>query len=98
MRKPPEEEVSRSAAGQQHSSSSSSPEATAAAPAEAAALSVAELAKTVAVQPQVREPLPGLFASMGLETVYFIRCGERAAIVDTGYVHTFGAHLNNFEA
>jgi glyoxylase-like metal-dependent hydrolase (beta-lactamase superfamily II) len=67
-------------------------------PESAPALSVAELAKTMAVQPEVHEPLPGLFASMGLETVYFIPCGKRSVLVDTGFVHTFDAHLRNFEA
>lgn len=59
--------------------------------------SIAERAIAVAVKPPVHEPMPGVFASCGLETVYLIRCGKRSVLVDTGFVHTFPAHLENFE-
>ena len=54
------------------------------------------LATSMAVHPPVREPLPGVFASCGLETVYLVRCGKRSVMIDTGFVHTLPAHLDNF--
>jgi len=52
----------------------------------------------VPVRPPVREVLPGVFASSALETVYLIRCNRRSVLVDTGFVHNFAAHMENFEA
>jgi glyoxylase-like metal-dependent hydrolase (beta-lactamase superfamily II) len=57
---------------------------------------LAERAKGMMVGSPAREVLPGVFASGGLEVVYYIRCGTRAVLVDTGFVHTFPAHLENF--
>jgi len=59
-------------------------------------LSVAEMAKTMAVRSPATEILPGVFASGGVEVIYYIQCGDRAVLVDTGFVHTFPAHLENF--
>lgn len=75
----------------------SAPSTAASPKAASAPRNIAETALTVAVKPPVHEPLPGVFASCGLETVYFIRCGKRSVLVDTGFVHTFPAHLENFE-
>lgn len=59
-------------------------------------MSVPERAKTMAVRGPALEVLPNVFASLGLESVYYIRCGKRAVLVDTGFVHTLPAHLENF--
>ena len=56
------------------------------------------LIQATAVRRPVQEPLPGVFASLGLETVYYIRCGERAVLIDTGFLHNADAHLSNFES
>jgi glyoxylase-like metal-dependent hydrolase (beta-lactamase superfamily II) len=56
------------------------------------------LKETTAVRPPVQEPLPGVFASLALETVYYIRCADRAVLVDTGFFHNADAHLANFES
>ncbi len=58
--------------------------------------SLAERAATTGVRSPVVEPLPGVFVSCGFETVYLIRCGRRSVLLDTGFVHTFAAHLENF--
>ena len=58
---------------------------------------VAAGAFSAPVQEPAREALPGVFASMSLETVYYIRCGERAVLIDTGFVRSFPLHLANFE-
>lgn len=50
------------------------------------------------VRPPPETPLPNVYASLASETVYFIRCGRRSVLVDTGYVHNAHAHLANFEA
>lgn len=59
-------------------------------------IGLAEIAKTMAVLSPAVEVLPGVFASAGVEVVYYIKCGDRAVLVDTGFVHTFAAHLQNF--
>jgi glyoxylase-like metal-dependent hydrolase (beta-lactamase superfamily II) len=59
---------------------------------------IAELAATCPVRRPPAEPLPGVFASCALETVYLIRCGRCSVLVDTGFVHNFAAHLDNFAA
>ena len=46
----------------------------------------------------VRNPLPGVYSSHGIETVYLIRCGDARVLVDTGFQHNFQEHLRNFEA
>jgi hypothetical protein len=45
--------------------------------------SMPERAKGMMVGSPAREVLPGVFASGGLEVVYYIRCGARAVLVDT---------------
>ena len=46
----------------------------------------------------VRNPLPDLYSSHGIETVYLIRCGEASVLVDTGFQHNFQGHLENFKS
>ena len=46
----------------------------------------------------VRNPLPGVYSSHGIETVYLIRCGDASVLVDTGFQHNFQGHLDNFKA
>ncbi len=46
----------------------------------------------------VRNPLPGVYTSHGIETVYLIRCGDASVLVDTGFQHNFLGHLENFKA
>ena len=45
----------------------------------------------------VRNPLPGVYSSHGIETVYLIRCGDASVLVDTGFQHNFLGHLENFK-
>lgn len=51
-----------------------------------------------AAKPGATKVLPGVWASVGLETVYYIRCGDRAVMVDSGFRHNVETHLRNFEA
>ena len=42
------------------------------------------------------EVFPGVYASLMIETVYFVECGDRAVLIDTGWDHTFEKHLTRF--
>jgi glyoxylase-like metal-dependent hydrolase (beta-lactamase superfamily II) len=56
-----------------------------------------DVSRPPSVRPPAHNPLPNVYASRAGETVYFIKCGKRSVLVDTGYVHNCEAHLSNFE-
>jgi len=56
------------------------------------------IAKTIMPPPKGRRVNDHVFVSSRLENVFFLRFGERAVLIDTGFDHQLDRHLDNFKS